>query len=164
MLLVVYSRNPVALRSNQFEINKIWQSTQSKKAQTLEKKGLLCPQRALWFPLSSCQLTSCLALLSLMWETFHGYRNINACVCACACLLAPHTCSFASVLHLCVFLLFYFNALSVPVRWTSCLNCIRAPAQAGHITQMKGAGGFFMYTAHLNCMSLLLCCDLALEG
>lgn len=88
------------------------------------------------------------------------------CVCLCVCPFAPHTCSFACV---CVLLLcaFYYFILT-PYRCSSVepadLSCIWAPVQPEHITLMKGTEAFLMYAEHLNCMSLLLCSDLALEG
>lgn len=144
-MLVVNSRNLAALWFNQFEINKIWQSAQSKKAQTLEKKtplvvsleGTLIPSILL-----PAHFMPCSALIDV--KIGFQIREYQ-CVCLCVCPFAPHTCSFACV---CVLLLcaFYYFILT-PYRSSSVepadLSCIWAPVQPEHITLMKGTEAFF---------------------
>lgn len=141
LLLVVYSRNLVALWSNQFEINKIWQSSQPKKAQTLNKKkrtlvvspeGTLIPSILL-----PAHFMLCSALIDVkIVLQIQEYQYVCLCVClfACSTHLLICVCVCVSMCYSCVFLLLYFNASSILVRWTSCLNCIWAPVQPGHMT------------------------------
>jgi len=174
-LSVVYSRNLRASWSNRFEINTIWQSSQPKKRhKPLRKKkrkrlvvspeGTLIPSILLpahFMPGSA--LIDVKIILHLQ-----EYQ----CVSLCVCLFSPHTCLCVCVcvcvLCLCFFYFkFHYNALFV----RHLLNLLSEP----HLS--AGAGGthhrdersrrllfFLMYTAHLNCMSLLLCCDLCTEG
>lgn len=164
-MLVVYSRYLAALWFNQFEINKIWQSAQSKKAQTLEKKNACCVPRghfdSLYPPASSLH-----ALLSPHWcENRFTDMGISMCVSARVPVCSTHLliCVCLCVILVC-FLLFYFNAVSVLFRWTSCFELHLSTSAAGTHHLDERNRGFLMYAEHLNCMSLLLCSDLALEG
>ncbi len=102
-VLVVYSRNPIALWSNQFEINKIWQSSQPKKAQTLEKMLVVSPEGTL-IPsvLLPAHFMPCSALIDV--KIVLQIREYQ-CVCLCVCLFA---CSAHLLICVCVFFIILF--------------------------------------------------------
>lgn len=136
-----------------------------KKPQTLEReKRLVVSPEGTLIP-SMLLPAHCIAWLCCHWcENHSTVTGISMCVCPSAC--STHLVAGGGVGCNCVvfsqffFFKCHYNALFVPVHWTSCLNCIWAPVQAARVPWMKGAVGFFLNTAHLNCMSLLLCCDL----
>lgn len=165
--LVVYSRNLITPHTDQFEINKIWQSAQPKKAQTHEKtlttspEGTLIP--SILLPAHFMPRSAPIDVKMVL--QIQEYQCLSVCVPACATHL------FIECVCECVFCvgffspLFYFSALSFtsvepPVWTTSEQQCSRDTSHRWKEQRLF----FFMYTAHLNCMSLLLCFDLASGG
>lgn len=159
---MVYSRNLIALHTDQCEINEIWQSSQPKKAQTHEKTLATSPEGTL---IPSILLPAHFMPRSALIDVkivlqIREYQ----CLSMCACLLVLRTCSLCVCLCLCVYyfilVLYPFTSVEPSVWTTSEQWCSRDTSHRWKEERLF----FFMYTAHLNCMSLLLCFDLALGG
>lgn len=144
-MLVVNSRNLAALWFNQFEINKIWQSAQSKKAQTLEKKKPACRVPRGHFDSLYPPASSLHALLSPHWcENRFPDTGISMCVSArvpvCSTHLLICVCPCVTLVR---FLLFYFNAVSVLFRWTCWFELHLSTSAAGTHHLDERNRGFF---------------------